>query len=498
MKVQIEGKINAYYVQMLCMIFFPGTKFKAQTPEDEAGDPALFLRVCEEEKGIRAYATMSTEGKSADGEQFTAFSSEVTKEKTAKLAVGAAVIAAGGKLLGYRPSWGIITGVRPAKMAMDLLSKGKSPDEVRKTLVKDYFTIPKKAALATEIALAERTLIGTPDKRDCSVYISIPFCPTRCSYCSFVSYTSPRLLSLMPEYLGVLTEDIKRLLSEIRKLGLNLKTVYIGGGTPTILSPDQLRLLLSTVAEGCDVSRLEEYTLESGRPDTITAEKFAVAKEYGVNRVSVNPQSLCDDVLRRIGREHSAEDFLRAYHIARESGIPCINTDLIVGLPGDRFSTFARTFDKILDLEPENITVHTFCVKKAADIVQQSDVYSRHGGDAGKCVDYTQIRAPKRGYIPYYMYRQKNTVGNFENVGFARPGFEGRYNIYMMEEYHSIFAAGAGAVTKVVDYAPEEGKPPMIDRYFNHKYPYEYLRDAGGDEKIAFIEKFYEERGLFN
>lgn len=494
MKVQIEGKINAYYVQMLCMIFFPGTNFKQQEPKE--GDPSLFVRVEERENGCHALAIMSAEGKSAEGEQFTLFSPDATKEKTAKLAVGAAVIAAGGKLLGYRPSWGIITGVRPAKMAMDLLSKGKTPDEVRKILRKDYFAIPKKAALATDVALAERALVGTPDKRDCSMYISIPFCPTRCSYCSFVSYTSPRLLSLIPEYLTVLTADIRRLLYEIKKLNLNLKTVYIGGGTPTILTPDQLRLLLSTVAEGCDVSSLEEFTLESGRPDTITADKFAVAKEYGVTRVSVNPQTLCNDVLQRIGRDHTADDFLRAYDIARTAGIQCINTDLIVGLPGDRFSTFARSFDKILDLNPENITVHTFCVKKAADIVQQSDVYSRQGGDAGKCVDYTQIRAPKRGYVPYYMYRQKNTVGNFENVGFALPGTEGKYNIYMMEEYHSIFAAGAGAVSKVVDYRPEEGKSPLIDRYFNHKYPYEYLRDNGCDEKIAFIEKFYEERGL--
>jgi oxygen-independent coproporphyrinogen-3 oxidase len=496
MKVQIEGKINAYYVQMLCMIFFPGTNFKQQQPEE--GGPSLIVRVQEREDGCYAYAAMSAGDKTAEGEQFTPYKTDVTKEKTAKLAVGAAVIAAGGKLLGYRPSWGIITGVRPAKMAMDLLSKGKSPDEVRKTLVKDYFAIPKKAALATEVALTERALVGTPDKRDCSMYISIPFCPTRCAYCSFVSYTSQRLLSLIPEYLTVLTADIRRLLDEIRKLKLNLKTVYIGGGTPTILTPDQLRLLLSTVAEGCDVSALEEYTLESGRPDTITAEKFAVAKEYGVTRVSVNPQTLCNDVLQRIGRDHTADDFLRAYDIARSSGIPCINTDLIVGLPGDRFSTFARSFDKILELNPENITVHTFCVKKAADIVQQSDVYSRQGGDAGKCVDYTQIRAPKRGYVPYYMYRQKNTVGNFENVGFAHPGTEGRYNIYMMEEYHSIFAAGAGAVSKVVDYRPEEGKSPLIDRYFNHKYPYEYLRENGVEEKIAFIEKFYEERGLLS
>lgn len=498
MKLQVEGKINVYYVQMLCMIFFPGINFKQET-ENNPEEPTLHVRLEEREDGYYAFAHMTFKEKEATADRFCQFVPGEAKARTAKLAVGGAVMTVGERLLGYRPSWGIMTGVRPSKLAMELLEAGKTPKEARAALARDYFAIPKKASLATEVALNEKAIVGTPDRKDCSLYISVPFCPSRCAYCSFVSYTSNRLLSLIPEYLDALILDVKRLLTQINQFGLHLKTVYIGGGTPTIFEADQLRALLSTVAEYTDVSALEEYTLESGRPDTITAEKFAVAKEYGVSRVSVNPQTLSDRVLRAIGRNHTAEDFLRAYDIAKSSGIKCINTDLIAGLPGDTFTTFARSLDKILDLKPENITVHTFCVKKAADIVQQgSKVYSRHGGDAGKCVDYSQIRTMRRGYVPYYMYRQKNTVGNLENVGFAHPGMEGRYNIYMMEEYHSVFAAGAGAVTKMVDFAPRDGSPRKIDRFFNHKYPFEYLRDTEQQEKTDFIRHFYEERGLLD
>ena len=366
MRLHIEGKINTYYVQMLCMVFFPGTKFTKEA-NDDANEPSLDVRMVEENGGYHAYATMSVGERCVSRDQFCAFSAERTKERTAKIAVGGAVMNAGAKLLGYSPAWGMLTGVRPAKMAMELLKQGKTPEQTRHLLVEDYFAFPKKAALATEVALAERALVGTPDPRDCSLYVSIPFCPTRCAYCSFVSYTSKRLLSLIPEYLVALNGEIRQLLSQIQRMGLHLKTVYIGGGTPTILDSDQLRMLLDTIAQGTDVSALEEYTLESGRPDTITAEKLKVAKDYGVTRISVNPQTLSDEVLQYLGRSHTTEDFMCAYHIARESGISCINTDLIAGLPGDKFKTFARSFDQILALDPENITVHTFCVKKAAE-----------------------------------------------------------------------------------------------------------------------------------
>ncbi|MBQ7319255.1 MAG: coproporphyrinogen dehydrogenase HemZ [Clostridia bacterium] len=500
MRLHLEGNINTYYVQTLCMIFFPGSKFSKEAQEEE-GAPALSLRLEEDTDACTAYAEMSADGKKELAVQRFAFTKDMTKERTRKLAAGGAVMKAGERLLGYRPSWGMMTGVRPSKHAMELLLKGKSAEETRQTLAKEFFAIPKKAALATEVALRERKMLENHTAKDCSLYVSIPFCPTRCAYCSFVSYTSQRLLSLIPEYLNALVEDVSQILEQIRTLGLHLKTIYIGGGTPTILEPDQLRLLLSTIAAHCDVASLEEYTLESGRPDTITAEKFKVAKEYGVERVSVNPQTLCDEVLHRIGRSHTTEQFLRAYHIARESGISCINTDLIAGLPGDTFGTFARSFDKIMELRPENVTVHTFCVKKAADILRQNEeVYSRQGGDAGKCVDYTQIRTAMAGYVPYYMYRQKNTVGNFENVGFSLPGYEGRYNVYMMEEFHSVFAAGAGAVTKAVEYTPDGSRAPQIARFFDHKYPFEYLRDRENQmkAKLDFIADYYQKRGLLD
>ena len=498
MKLILEGNINAYYVQTLCMIFFPGAKFGAAEQENPNA-PELYLRMTEQADGVDIYVRVNAEGKSAECDKFYAYTQETDKVKTAKIACGAAIITACGEILGYRPSWGMLTGVRPSKVATELLQAGLSKTRVKRILASEYFVIPKKAALATDVALNEQKLIGTPSPKDCSVYISIPFCPTRCSYCSFVSYTSAKLLNLIPEYLLHLARDLEITFAKIKQMGLRICTIYIGGGTPTILSADQLRFLLSKISELTDVSALEEYTLESGRPDTITAEKMAVAKEYGVTRVCVNPQSLCEAVLQSIGRSHTAEDFMRAYDVARESGIANINTDLIVGLPGDTFKTFSATFDKILSLRPENITVHTFCIKKAAEILRQGNgIYSLRGGDSGKCVDYSQLKTQQEGYLPYYMYRQKNTVGNFENVGFSLEGAEGRYNVYMMEEVHSIFALGAGAVSKMVNYRPADGGKPIIERLFYPKYPYEYLRDESTNEKIKAMEEFYLKHGLLD
>lgn len=510
MRLYIDGPVNKYYVQTLCMIFFPGSKFSEDeevgedTPElwvsIERGEIAATEEGQPEQEGVYVKAKLSFRGETAEAERSYPYRTGYTRERVEKIAVGDAVTNVCEKLRGYRPAWGMLTGVRPSKVATELLQKGMSKTRVKKELARDYFVIPKKASLATEVAVNEARLIGTPGKRDCSVYISIPFCPTRCAYCSFVSYTSKKLLSLIPDYLDRLCHDLVDTFALIRRLGLNLRTVYIGGGTPTILDPEQLTRLLSTVAAQTDVSRLEEFTLEAGRPDTITPEKLAVAQAYGVGRISVNPQILCDEVLRSIGRAHDTEMFYRAYEIARASGIPVINTDLIAGLPGDRFPTFSASFDQIIRLRPENITVHTFCVKRSAELRKSGgDVYSMRGGDTGKCVDYSQIQCIHEGYLPYYMYRQKNTVGNFENVGFSLPGFEGLYNIYMMEEVHSIFAVGAGAVTKLVDYAPADGSNRLINRLFNPKYPYEYLGEDGKAvlaEQGRAIEEFYRERNL--
>lgn len=491
MKLTVTGDINSFYVQTLCMIFFPGEKF-VENQEITEDTPVMHVSVTNSEVDSYAKATLIYQGKTAVAEKRVEFIPERTKLRTAKIAAGNVVLAVGSEILGYRPSWGMLTGVRPSKVAMEILLNGNTKAKVRKILNNDYFVIPKKAALATDIARREQKIIANPDIRDCSIYISIPFCPSRCSYCSFVSYTTPKLLSLIPAYLDKLCIDLTRLLDTVNELKLNLKTIYIGGGTPTILTSQQLERLLSLIYSRINVELLEEFTLEGGRPDTITEDKLAVAKKYGITRISVNPQSLNEQVIKSIGRSHNIDQFYKAFDIARNSGIKCINTDLIAGLPGDNFKYFSATFDKIIALEPENITVHTFCVKKAADILTQNqNIYSIRGGDAGKCVDYSQLRAQAAGYVPYYMYRQKNTVGNFENVGFALEGTEGLYNIYMMEEVHSILSVGAGAVTKLVEYYPANIASTKIIRHFNPKYPYEYLNNDSSSLIDEEIRKFY-------
>lgn len=491
MILHIDGDINRYYVQTLSMIFFPGATF----PDDEeSGDdvPELTLTLTKTEDGYSAHTFVKYGSATAESTRTSARREGLADERCKKLAVGASVATALSQLLEYRPSWGILTGVRPSKVATEMLSTGMSKTRVKKQLMQDYLLYAKKASLATEVALNEQKIIGSPEPKDCSIYVSIPFCPSRCDYCSFVCYTSQKLLSLIPEYVERVVRDLKNIFAEVDRLGLNIKTVYVGGGTPSILEPDQLRLLLDTISTGIAGKDLEEYTFESGRPDTITEEKLRVIKEYGVGRISVNPQTLCPTVLDGIGRSHTVDDFYRAYNLAREVGVPQINTDLIAGLPGDTFSTFSASMDGILALRPENITVHTFCVKRAATWRQTTGIYSLRGGDSGKCVDYSQIRAKEEGYIPYYMYRQKNTVGNFENVGFAKPGFEGKYNIYMMEEVHSILAVGAGAVTKLVRLPDGNGTKHTIKRIFNPKYPYEYLRQDGCSPIIDGISTFFE------
>ena len=498
MKLNISGNINSYYVQTLCMIFFPGEKFSENAEDDpNVATPELTLSLEENDGGVVVKAELTLEEKYADCEKIYPARNDITYDRLKKIAVGDAVLSVCGEIIGYRPSWGMLVGVRPSKVATELFSTGMSKTRVKKTLAGDYFVIPKKAALATEVALNEAEFVSRADPKDCSVYISIPFCPTRCAYCSFVSYTSKKLLATIPDYLVALGKEIKKNFDLIKELGLHVKTIYIGGGTPTILDEIQLEWLLSVVEENIDVSTVEEYTLEAGRPDTITEGKMRVAVAHGVNRISVNPQTLNDDVLRIIGRSHTADDFLRAYDIARNSGIGTINTDVIAGLPGDNFASFSNSYDRIVALRPENLTVHTFSVKKASDALKSfSHIYSVRGGDVGKCVDYSQIKAQHEGYQPYYMYRQKNTVGNYENVGFCLDGKKGLYNIYMMEEIHSIFAAGAGAVSKFVDFAPQNGEKRTIERFFNQKYPYEYLAEDKTEEKLAAAREFYIRHGL--
>ena len=395
MILRIDGDVNRYYAQTLCMIFFPGATFGEDETQAE-GVPEVHISTYKDPETGKdmAYASIRLNDKFCEATEHIIYNEEITIATHASIAAGRALFAAGKELLGYTPPWGILTGVRPAKVAASLLYTGKGIIKTRRIMRDEYFLNQQKAALVTAVASNEIKLLKKVPKNSCSLYISIPFCPSRCAYCSFVSYTTPRLLGMVDEYLDQLLIDLEETVDTINSLGLRIHTVYIGGGTPTTLDASQLERLLITVNELINVPALAEFTLEAGRPDTITAEKLATAKKYGVTRVSVNPQTLSDDVLKEIGRKHTTEQFYQAFQIAKESGIRDINVDLIAGLPGDDFKNFSETMDKIIDLSPTNITVHTFCVKKAADILKKnSNVYSLAGGDAAKSVSYSQLKA---------------------------------------------------------------------------------------------------------
>lgn len=368
---------------------------------------------------------------------------------------------------GLRPPWGMMTGVRPVRIIHDARAAGKSEEEIERLFCDHYDCSKEKFSLARRIADLQRPVLARSQNRDYSLYIGIPFCPSRCSYCSFVSLSTERETKLMQPYLDALCTELEAIREVAGRCGLRLRTVYIGGGTPTSLSAAQLRQLMGKVRQLFDLSALEEYTVEAGRPDCTNPEKLAVLKEYGASRISINPQTFEDEVLRRIGRRHTAQDIIDCFAAARAAGHTNINMDLIAGLPGDTVEGFAKSLDTAIALSPENITVHTLTLKRASGLVI--------GGEEAAYADVAamlrgSMTLGAAGYRPYYLYRQKNTLQNLENTGWAKPGFEGLYNIYIMEEVHTILSAGAGGSTKL---RGPGGR--VIRRIFNYKYPKEYL-----------------------
>lgn len=485
-----EGNISRYYAETLVLLFFPGSKF----PEINGGEPVVQMSVSYEngqavgrviiKEGVRSAAAEYIPSKNA--------AERVSCEMLLKLAAGGAMLKAGKEFCGMTPPWGMITGVRPAKMCLDLLNKGLSFEEIENHFINDYLCSPEKASLAVMTAKKESMFVNDQRRRECSVYIAVPFCPTRCAYCSFVSFSSPKLLSLIPEYVARLCEDIKNTFKVIRSLGLRVATVYIGGGTPTTLSAKELETVLSVLSSVTDISKLDEFTVEAGRPDTIDKEKMDILYKYGVSRVSVNAQTMNDEILKSIGRKHTSKDFLRAFYDAKNSGIKDINVDLIAGLPGEHYESFYDSCNKIISLEPTNITVHTFYVKRAADLKTKLDIYRAEDENTSRAVDLAQRSIINSGYQPYYLYKQKNTAANLENAGFSMDGHECLYNIFMMEEVHTVFGIGASAMTKLVSPNTADMK---ISRICETKYPYEYLDKEKGnsDKRYSALSKASEE-----
>lgn len=371
---------------------------------------------------------------------------------------------------GLTQPWGILTGVRPVKL-LRRLAEESSEEQAVKKFEKDFFVSNEKIALSRETEHNERKILELSKPESISLYVGIPFCPSRCSYCSFVMASIERAKKLIEPYTKLLCEEIKRTAEIANKLGLRLETVYFGGGTPTTLSAEQLDTVLRTVNKSFDMSTCREFTVEAGRPDTIDIAKLFALKENKVDRISINPQTVNDEVLKTIGRKHTAQQFFDAFELARKCGFDNINTDLIAGLPTDTPESFKNSLDSIVRLNAECITVHTLCMKRASRLTTEGVTLDlQQARDAREMLAYTQNILGQNEYIPYYMYRQSRMVGNLENVGWSKKGFESLYNVYVMDETHTILACGSGGVTKL-----KRNNPDYLERIFNFKYPYEYI-----------------------
>lgn len=349
--------------------------------------------------------------------------------------------------------WGILTGIRPVKLIHSLMDKGKNDQEIADFMKDEYLISQEKLDLIMDIAKRERPFIYPTSEKKISLYLSIPFCPTRCLYCSFPSHSLDRYGQHRSAYVETLLKEARGIKSIIEDFDKEIESLYIGGGTPTSLDAGDMDYLISNIFEILDLSHIKEFTVEAGRPDTITREKLEVLKKHGVTRISINPQTMNQASLDRIGRRHSVEDIVDCYQMARDLGFDNINMDLILGLPGETPAMVEETMKKIVDLDPESVTVHTLALKRASDLnINLED----HKNDLSnyrnmvEMIDISRKYMDENGYKPYYMYRQKHMMGNLENIGYAKPGYECLYNMQIMEEKQSNYAIGAGAVSKFV------------------------------------------------
>lgn len=384
--------------------------------------------------------------------------------------------------------WGVLTGVRPIKLLRKFIEQYGEEEAIR--YFKDEFKVSdEKLRLALVTQKAESDILSLSQKDSFSLYISIPFCPSRCNYCSFVSQSIEKAKHLIDDYVELLCKELMCTAEIAERLNLRLETVYMGGGTPTTLSAQQMDKVLSVVNDNFDMSHCREFTVEAGRPDTITREKLLAIKKNNVNRISINPQTLNDDVLMLIGRRHSAQDAIDAFCLARECGFDNINMDLIAGLQGDNYDSFVDTLDRIRSLNPESITIHTLSLKRSSNLnTEKVEIDIGIKNETTKMLEYSQKVLITDEFVPYYLYRQSRMAGNLENVGWSKKGFESLYNVYVMDETHTILACGAGAVTKLKDFSSSK-----LERIFNFKFPYEYnTRFEELIERKASIEQFYD------
>ncbi|MBR4868117.1 MAG: coproporphyrinogen dehydrogenase HemZ [Clostridia bacterium] len=475
-----------YYYEMenVCRLFFPHERFDKTGADSDSNSVTCTFETTNIGSLVHCCVCYN------DQRYETTESCPVTNDiREEEISMARGLYSLFSNITGICPKWGILTGVRPGKLYSSIFKESNDQENTEAYMSRRLLVQADKLRLCRATYMAEQKALqhSTPDSF--SLYISIPFCPTRCSYCSFVSHSVEKTKKMVPQYVDLLCEELKEVSRIACEQNLILKTIYWGGGTPTQLSAEQLDRVMTVVEEVFDLSHLLEYTVEGGRPDTITPEKLLVLKNHGVDRLSINPQTMHNEILRIIGRRHTAEQVLEAFQMARDAGFDNINMDVIAGLPGDTVEGFCSTLEQLLALNPENITVHTLSIKRSSFLTERGEIAIVPNVDAvEQMLDYASGVLLKNGYAPYYLYRQSKMLGNQENVGWSKPGKDCLYNIFMMNELHTVLSAGAGAVTRLKE--PHGGQ---IERIFNYKYPYEYIeRFDTLIERKKGIGEFYE------
>ena len=458
MKLTLQGHEDLYAIEQLQMALFPG-----QTIDDQGQAVSKLSRG---KVWLTAVTTVSLNGKTTRAVKKLRAEQETVRSR--RRCLQQSYYMAALPHLPAPPAWGALSGVRPTKITTRHMLEGGTGYTAKCLMEQEYFVSPERARLAVECSVSSAKAYLKTEENDISLYVGIPFCPTRCAYCSFVSRTVGKRTELLEPYLQALQKEIALTGKLLANSGKHIRSIYIGGGTPTTLSAAQMADLLDTIRNSFDLSRCLEFTVEGGRPDTLDGEKLRTIRQHGADRMSINPQTMENHVLKACGRPHTAEDVLRSYKDAVEAGFDAINMDLIAGLPQDTYKGFCRSLDTVAALLPANITVHTLALKKGADLFEKK-VSLPDAETVARMVEYANGKLRSLGYKPYYLYRQKYMSGSFENIGWSREQKDCLYNIYMMEELHTIVSLGGGGMNKV--NLPDG----TLQRFHNPKFPEQYI-----------------------
>lgn len=478
MKLYVINHSYAYELENLTRAFFPNEKIQVLKEFCENPETPYILTFCEADE---LKVIVSVDGILKEESQ------KASEDDDKELLLATLLYRCLSQLCSRELPWGLLTGVRPVKLLRRLSDESSAP-EAEEYLKNTLLVSDEKLELAKVTEANERKILDLSRKESFSLYISVPFCPSRCNYCSFVSQSIEKAKHLIMPYVEILLSEIEETAEIAKALKLRLETVYIGGGTPTTLSAQDLSRIIRKIHACFDMSFVREFTVEAGRPDTITEDKLRSIYDSGCDRISINPQTLNDRVLEAIGRKHNTSEFYSAFELARKIGFKHINTDLIAGLDSDTPESFRNTIDGIIALSPESVTIHTLSMKRSSFITAENKLITEESNNfVSDMLSYGYERLSENEFRPYYMYRQSKMLGNLENTGWAKMGYDGLYNVYIMDETHTILACGAGAVTKMKAYGSEH-----LERIFNFKYPYEYIdRYSELSERKKAISEFY-------